>query len=439
MDLTNREIATLIWLAIFIAGACSIRTVRQGLGVVFRILFGRPILGVLISALFYITLCIFALERLGLWEFENAKTTLFWGFSFAFLSVLDFKRLMEDRMFFRSILREILSLTVILVFLADSYTFGLIAELVIIPIATALAWVQAIPAKKPEEQRVQGFVSNLLALLGIGYLAHSAYQAYVDWTDFATISTARDFAIPLLLSLMFLPFLYWLRLRATYEQVFTGLNFAISDKKLLAYARLRSVLAFRQNLDLLKRWRRMMLVEQPTNKRAIRDSFDELRLLRRIEKDPPHVPPEEGWSPYAAKQFLEAEGIETDDYHRSFHDEWRCSSPPVKVSEGPFEPTITYYVSGSASAAKELALELNVFHCEDPTAADERFGRVVAILLGRASSPQIAREIAQAMGDGETADVRSDNVRVQLTREDWSTNSGVSYERSFTITRDLSA
>lgn len=435
MDLTNREIATLIWLAIFIAGACAIPTVRQGLGVVFRILFGRPILGVLISAFFYIAVCIFALAGLNLWELENVKTTLFWVFSFAFLSVIDFKRLMEDRMFFRNVLREILSLTVILVFLADSYTFGLIAELAIIPIAAALALVQAMPAKKLEEQRLRGCVSNLLALLGLGYLARSAYQAYAEWADFATISTARDFAIPILLSLMFLPFLYWLRLRATYEQVFVGLNFAISDKKLLAYARLRSVLAFRQNLDLLKRWRRMMLVERPTTKQAIKDSFQELRRLRRIEQDPPLVPPEDGWSPYAARKFLESEGIETDDYHRSFDDEWRCSSSPVKVAEGVFEPTVTYYVSGSADTATELALELNIFHCDDSTAADERFGRIVAFLLSRATSPQIAQEIAQMIGDKETADIRSGHLRVQLTKQEWTANTGTSYERSFTITR----
>jgi hypothetical protein len=435
MDLTNREIATLIWLAAAFAWACSNHTLRGAFGPLVKAMFTGPIVTVLASALAYIALCIFALERLGFWKLENSKTTLLWVLSFAILSVLDFKRLLEDRLFFRNVLREILSLTIILVFLTDTYTFGLIAELVIIPIATVLAVVQAVPVKKPEEKRAQQALGNLLALLGFGYLVHSAYAASADWTHFATASTARDFAIPILLSLMFLPFLYWLRLYATYEQVFAGLAFAISDGRLLAYARFRSILAFRQDLDSLKRWRRMMNVGQPTNKQAIKDSFRELRRLRLIEKDPPPVPPEEGWSPYAAKHFLEVEGIATDDYHRSFDNEWRCTSPPAKVSEGIFEPTISYYVTGGSTAATELALELNVLNCDDPTAGDERFWRLAAILLARATSSATAQEIAEAMGVGETADVSSGHLHVQLTKENYNAVKGVSYERSLVIKR----
>lgn len=433
MELTNREIATLIWLGIFIAWACSIPALRGGIPVIIKLMFRGPIARVLMCAVVYVVLCVLALKRLGLWELENSKTTLLWVLSFAALSVLDFKRLMEERLFFRYVLREILSLTVILVFLTDTYTFGLIAELAIIPFATLLALVQAVPAKKPEEQRVQRWVGNLLALLGLGYLGHSAYLAFADWRDFATVATARDLVIPVLLSLMFLPFLYWLRLYATYQQVFIGISNAIPDRKLRAYARFRAVLAFRHNLDLLKRWRRMMNVDQPTTKQAIKESFRELRRLRRIEKDPPHVPPEVGWSPYAARRFLETEGIETDDYHRSFDNEWRCSSPPVKVADGIFEPTISYYVTGTAAAATELVLELNALNCDDATAGEERFWHVAAILLARATSPETAQEIAQAMGESETTDLRSGHVRIRLTKEDFNATKGVSYERSFVL------
>jgi hypothetical protein len=232
---------------------------------------------------------------------------------------------------------------------------------------------------------------------------------------------------------MFLPFLYGLRLYVTYEQVFSGLRNAIPGKKLRAYARFRSILAFRQNLDFLKRWRRMMNVDQPATKQAIKESFRELRRLRQIEKDPPEVSPQDGWSPYAARQFLASEGFETDDYHRTFDDEWWCASRGVKVEEGVFGPTIIYYVKGHEKEATELVLEMDVFNCEDPTASDERFGRVAAILLARATSPAAAQEIAQAMGEADTADVRAGHLRVQLTKEDRNAAKGVSFERSFVI------
>jgi hypothetical protein len=436
MELTNREIASLAWLAIFIAWACTIPAFRHGMPVVIKLMFRGPIARVLVLALIYIALWIFALERLNLWEVENSKTTLLWVFTFAILSVLDFNRLMQERLFFRGMLREILSLTVILVFLTDSYTFSLVAELAIIPAVTVLALVQAVPAKNPEEHRANQFVGNLLAVVGLSYLAHGAYKAATDWANFATLATARDFAIPIFLSLLFLPFLFWLKLYATYEQVFCGLRSAIDDPKLRAFARFRSILAFRLNLDLLKRWRRMVNIEQPATREAITASFREVKRLRKIERNPPAISAEEGWSPYAAKRFLEDEGLVTDDYHRSF-EEWRCSSAPVKVQEGVLTPTVSYYVIGNERAATELILELNVFNCEDPTAADERFGQLAAILLSRATSRETAQEIAGSLTDDEAADCRLGPLRVRLTKEPYAAMKGVSFERTFMITHEL--
>src|SRR5688572_6172341 len=100
MDLTNREIALLIWLVVLIAGACSIRTLRKSIPVISKVLFMGPIVRVLSFALLYAAMCVFILERAGVWQLSNCKTTVLWILTIVALILRDFKRLMEERLFF---------------------------------------------------------------------------------------------------------------------------------------------------------------------------------------------------------------------------------------------------------------------------------------------------------------------------------------------------
>jgi hypothetical protein len=434
MELTSREVATLLWLAFAIGAACINRTLRGGLGAILRVLFIRPILKVLGVALLYTLLCTILLAQLAIWRLENLKTTLVWAITFGFVTVLDYSRLLEDRLFFRNILRETLGATVILIFLIESYTLSLWAELILVPIVTLLTLVYARPPANPDHQIAHRLVGWLLTMLGLGYLIYSINQAIADWRGLATVQTAREFVLPILLSIMFLPFLYGLKVHGTYQQVFSGLRFAIPDKGLRRYARWRAILAFRFDLDYLKRWRRIMLVQHPASKDDIKASIGELRRIRAVEKTPPIVPPDEGWSPYLAKEFLAGEGFETEDYHRSYDDEWRCASRRLKVQERVLAPALTYYVTGCERAATKLLLELDVFNCEDPTIADERFWQCAAALLRCATSAEAAQEIASMIGEGERAAVEFRHWQIELVKEDRQSSIGKSYERAFSVT-----
>jgi hypothetical protein len=151
------------------------------------------------------------------------------------------------------------------------------------------------------------------------------------------------------------------------------------------------------------------------------------------------VPEEEGWSPYAAKQFLGSEGFETDDYHREFDNQWRSTSRSVKVRSGVPAPTLVYYVQGNDRAATELALELDVPNCDDAAAADERFDRAAATLISHAASPEKVRRLAQEMGDGETADLRMGRLRLRLSKVDRQAEADAGYERALVMNVDGAA
>ncbi|GAB3954928.1 hypothetical protein GCM10028805_41220 [Spirosoma harenae] len=79
-----------------------------------------------------------------------------------------------------------------------------------------------------------------------------------------------------------------------------------------------------------------------------------------IERNPPKIDIEKGWSPYISKDFLIKNGIETNNYKKCYDDEWQATSPYIQLNNEIIANNIAYYVSGNNSIAKQLKLVLNV-------------------------------------------------------------------------------
>jgi hypothetical protein len=430
MELNNREIATLFWLTLLVVGAFAWPATRSSAFGVIKAFFRRPLLIVFAAAALYVAACVALLQTFHLWEWANLKTTMVWAASFAFLSMFDLNRIDEDHTYFRKTLRDTLSVTAALLFIAQFYAFRLAIELLLLPAITFIALLHAIPEAKPEHAAVNSLLGNLLATTGLTFFAYSAYQTVRHWSEFATVHTAREFGVPILLSILFLPFLYVMSVYSVYERVFIGLTWAIENDRLRRYAKRKALLNFRLDLDLLKRWRRMMLHGRPEECEAIRQSFRKVRILRERERNPPPVPPEEGWSPYLAKEFLAEDGVVSEDYHLLYEDEWMASSKAFKFGKRGFGNSITYYVEGNEHAARKLTLEVTVTHIEKAGEADERFVSMCRTLLRKALGNEVAELLPPTLADFETF---VGGARVKLEKEEWALPKLKVYERALTI------
>ena len=60
-----------------------------------------------------------------------------------------------------------------------------------------------------------------------------------------------------------------------------------------------------------------MRVLEITDKQGVQDTLREVKETLKIEKNPPVITRAEGWSPFAARKFLEEYDLTTEDYHRT--------------------------------------------------------------------------------------------------------------------------
>lgn len=430
IELNSREIAILAWLGAILAFAIVKPNVRRaGAGAV-RAFFQRKILAVLGMATFYVTGCVWLLHRITVWQWDNLKTTILWGLTFALVTMMDVKQLEQGPKALKALAKDALSATAVIVFIAEFYTLPLWGELLLVPVLVLIGGMLAVAQRQPEHAIVIKPLLFVQTLAGLGILAFGAYHIIQDLRGFATVGTAREFGVPILLSLMFLPFLFGLGLVIGYENA--GLRlYMLEDRALARYAFFRGMLAFRTNVGLFQRFTRNIQLGEIGDKDGVRRTIRELRTLRRREKNPPPVPWSEGWSPYKARTFLADQNLTTNDYHRS-GDDWWAESPMLDIGGGLFPDRLTYRLGGTETATTKLSLELNANTPGTPEVSDQRFWEAARLLVTQAVDAQAAETFAQACGQDE-ATIRVGDTTATIRRDDWGNAQRGGYSRRLTI------
>lgn len=431
MDLNNREIAVLIWLAISVGCVAISANCRRSFADVLRVLFSRKILQVIAATILWVVASVWLLTAVGVWKPDNLKTTLVWTMTFAFVAMFDVNRISENDTFYGKTIRDILSLTAVVTFIADSYSFSLIVELALIPLLIFITASQAITSLKHEYAQVKNLFGWLLALIGVTYIGHGIVLFLSDISNFATVSNLREFTIPSILSLLFLPYIYFLNAYITYEMKFVIVRHFIKDHVLCNYAMRKALFGFGLNLELLRRWSREIVLILPTNRSSIEQSIKDIKGRKAREINPPPVAVSDGWSPYAAKEFLTGVGLATG-YYQPSDNEWFASSTLVELGSGLFPDVIAYYVEGDEFSAKRLKLILNVNNPAEPSASLNEFRRVAEILILAAvgTTPQLGLDGLTA---AKSVDVIINGRRISLKHDNYPCGAGNCYSLRLTV------
>jgi hypothetical protein len=437
-SISNREWASLIWFAALVAYVIYNESTRERLGHLIKTFFQPVLIVPLLMATLYGAGEIYLLDRIGWWSIDNFKTTVLWCVTFAFATMFEVATAKNRKAGLGKITRDLVTVTGVLVFITELYSFDLWIELVALPLVTLIYLMAEMAKYKPEHAQVAKLFGGLSALIGFSYLGFSVWKTVEAGREAATWANALEFLIPVALSLGFLPFLYVWRTYIAYNEMFTTISIFGIDKKLVPYARWLAVTRIRSDLDLLERWRKSIQASRPKSKPELKHTLIALFALREREADPPAVPPQDGWSPYLAIQFMGGMGIETGYYHHSFEDDWFAQSSMRELGEGSgFKNNITYYVNGTEHAVTSMKIKLNVNALAAAEEAENVFINQAMHLLEQAVSFDAVERISLRIATLHPFVEEIPYGAVTLTREDFANIRG-GYERVFEIKRGQS-
>lgn len=420
--LNNREIAIALWLlavSIYIFSSTKMAEARNAFKGVLAALFVRKIMTVLCLIVAYMTIVIYWLSELELWNFEQLKNTIFWCVSVGFMSLFKLEKIKKDKHFFKHSVIGNLKLLAILQFVVGVYTFSLWVEVLIVPFLALLGAMLAIAEADKKHHQVKVFLEYCLSFFGAVLIVYTLYMLITNFGEFGKEKTAYDFFVPPLLTLCYLPFVFFMLVYSTYEQVFVRLRFSIKSRLHRYAAKLYAFILFNFQLSLLERWSFQVAKANIESHSDLIDTFKFIFKVRHSEKNPKEVPKEQGWSPYKAKEFLVNEGLGTGFYNRSFEEEWFASSPMKEFSDGIIPDNITYYLEGSEDVAKVLKLIVNVNDASRTHQACEKLESLAEALSISSLNLPLSDEMKSAILGCNSYSEKVDGKTIAFVVEHW--------------------
>jgi hypothetical protein len=243
-----------MWLLALIAWCVLRQPTREAVIRLIRAFMARQIVLSVGLMLLYIAGLVIGLHSLGVWMPSHATITIFWMISVALVSLVNINSITEDEHYFRKAALDQIKLLVLFEFIINFYVLSLWLELAIVPVVAFLGGMLAVAESNRQYKPVKTILDWLFAILGTVLMSWSLYQAVANLDTFATSTTLKDLAVPSLMSLAFLPFLYIMALFVSYESLFKRLRFFIKDDKLVRFTKVRTLFAFNVRLTLLNKW-----------------------------------------------------------------------------------------------------------------------------------------------------------------------------------------
>lgn len=433
--LNNREIAILIWIFIglvYIAISPKQKKLRQHLPALFEASIAKPLIRLYACIMIYVSLEILVLYKFGLWELNQTKSTFIWLIVIAIFSCFHVFRAEDTPKFFLKVLWSGVSLVAVLKYIVNIYPFGLIIEVLLLPVYQILLLVYVLADRKEKTNYISQSILLIFFFAGTALVIRACYMALLSITQNQPELLVNNFITPPLLTICFLPFLFVLLLFEVYRRAFLKVNLQFESGFKIGLAKTLAVFLFNFRFDLAERWANHLMQVNAKSYSEIIKSFLTIFMMRCSECYPKLHSTEKGWSAYLVKNHLETTGLKTGHYHPSF-DDWFASSPMMEIGEGILANNIAYYVEGIKDYANVLKLKLNVNNPKTTKNALDEMLKQSTQLYESLFNKQIPHNIQHSILANKDDRFEEEDAIIFLSKNTWENNRNNGFDYNFTV------
>ncbi len=224
----------LVWMVLTLVAALSIPSTRgiiiEGIKIA-----ARPFVSVLLVATTLlaaaITIC---LAWFGYWRTSMIPATVAWFVGTAIVGTFSTGGVGE----LRRLAAKTVALIAVVEFISNAYTLPLLAELMIVPIVVVLVTLASFADLRREFANTRTPFKVLCIALFVGTLTPTIVYVAQHLGQLASAEQAREFLLPLILTIAFLPYLYLVRMVIAWQTALSMLKNLMQDRpSLLSTAR----------------------------------------------------------------------------------------------------------------------------------------------------------------------------------------------------------
>lgn len=272
----NREIALLLWIAVIVL-AVLLSKLRKSLVPIIQILTKRMFLIIFSLIGAYLFGIIILFKNLEVWQNSNLKDVIFWLFTVGLILVFKINDA-KSNAYFKGIFLSAIKWTIVLEFVVNLYIFSLFTEIIILPVLVFLALTQAVAEMDEKHKVFAKFLQNIIVIAGLSIFSYSLYKTVINFDAVLTFQNLVSFLLPSTITILFIPFVYFLALYSTYESYFIHLDFMTIKKDKVKETKKLILRIANINLDKLLR------IKKNFEKRVFYDDTDLKSYINSISK-----------------------------------------------------------------------------------------------------------------------------------------------------------
>jgi hypothetical protein len=226
--LDARETAATVWAAL-ILGYVAVKSsgFRSSVLSLLKLIFGSILAGLLAVAAVYMTGVVWLLQVIGYWDCRMAKTTVFWFVGTGLVTAFSTKQ-KDGRYFFRLVVRNF-STAAIVAYFMNIHRFPLYVWLALFPIVLLLVGSQALAEVDTQYAAAKKPSDTLLTVIALAALAFSLAYVVGHFSTLTTGETGKEFFLPFVLTVCFIPLLYAMALFIVYQGMLGMIRFRFAE------------------------------------------------------------------------------------------------------------------------------------------------------------------------------------------------------------------
>lgn len=249
----NRELAVALWAIIIFIYVMINKSRRESVNAVIKSALDIKLVILYIVMIAYFVGSVFLLYKIGFWEKRLLKNTVIWFITSGVISCGKAIGSAKDYRYFKEEIKRNFKLVAVLEFILNLYSFSFIGEVILIPIMVIMVWmismIDILPEYKNKESQFVGKVLKYIqSLLLIYILYHSVGEIITNFGSLRFIECTKDILLPIILSVMFIPCIYFICIYSSYEILFIQLRFK-SDDKIRIHLYLRTIWFCKVNIN----------------------------------------------------------------------------------------------------------------------------------------------------------------------------------------------
>lgn len=368
------------------------------------------------------------------WTFDQFFPTVLWFFFSGIVLAGRAVSRKEGREYFKNLLVDSVRIYVVIEFLVASYSFGLLAELVLVLFLAFVGLMIGFCSAEKRYASVKTFFEWIAFTVVAVILWNSLGSIWEQPESFFTTQTGLNFLLPALLSIGSIPFFYFWYCYSHIENARIQIyRKEFQSDALKQYAKKRFYFKFAARPWLLVRAAKQFQNLPAHTYTDVDQIIDDVLFHEKHRKNPPNVQESIGWSPYLACDFLKGKGLQTDDYHAGHSRlEWWASSKSVDLDNQILPNTVTYYIEGVQEFVTRLKLKGHFYSDSDLTEAKAKFNEIAYSLLEQSVSGKLC--ICEgAIESGNDFDLLINKTRV--VRSTYHYPNGNGFDSCLTLSR----